>query len=410
MKEEAERNVQKNWNFVFDRLFLSKTGLVYDYVTSSEKDGATRHIATAEEVRAGYPNVCGWFSGMENTDLCGGMMLEAVLCRYDVTGDPAMKKYAEELYAGLMANATVSKEKGFLARGRHPSDGVTHYINSSRDQYTHWISAMLRYYRSGLCDDEKRERIKSVLVEMAEKAERDVVPENNYCLLNEEGRPALVCEMHVLGDNIMWHEALRLAAFYMAAYAVTRDEHWLAQYRKNRDWGLDFSEKINLDIFKAAFALVQMQMSIKVLRDNEKDAAYAERYAKLMERLARFAECFLPRAREQLKGVTVPDKLISWRDCPEEFTSVTTKYGYRSIFFDVHNATSFGYYLPLRNVPESMIIMLLCDDYKISAEKLADFEDFFASDYPSHCADSMPSADFCLAFWLLKSRIKDGTI
>ena len=199
---------------------------------------------------------------MEDGDINGGIMLEAVMKRYAVTKEESMKKYANDLYEGMMLNATLSKEKGFLIRSRLPEDGVTHYINSSRDQYTHWIESMVHFYFSELSNDEQRKSIKAVLVEFAKKAERDVTKENAYCLLDELGAPALVCQMYgeIYKDDIMWHESCRLPMFYMAAYVVTQDAHWLEKYHSVREWGLATAEDIKIEpkIYEGVFALMQM--------------------------------------------------------------------------------------------------------------------------------------------------------
>lgn len=402
-KLNAEQNVQAGWDFIFNRLFCKKTKIIYDYVTTEDENGAIEHLPTKEEIKKNYPNPCGWGTGMEDSDISGGIMLDAVITRYETTKDAEMKTYADDLYEGLMANATVSAEKGFLVRARLPEDGVTHYVNSSRDQYTHWIYAMMRFYYSELSDADQKESIKTVLVNMAEKAERDVTEKNNFCLLNEEGRPALVCEM--CNENVVWHESLRIEMFFIAAYVVTKDKRWLKSYKKWRDWGLDYAEEIELTEtrYPYAFALLQMQLSVKMLFEYETEKTYKKRYGKLMEKVAVWSERFVKESKKELKDFVMPKTIVSWRDCPEEFTSDSVQFGYRVIMNHIYEATQKGRHRYLRNAGESIIIQLLCPNRKIKKQQVSDFLNILES-VSFRSPYSYEPVSYCLAWWMLRKE------
>ncbi len=398
----AEQNIQDGWDFVFNRLFNKKTKLIYDYVTEEGENGAWAHLPTKEEIKNNYPNPCGWYTGMEDSDINGGMMMDAVIYRYNATKDPSMKKYADDLYEGLMQNTRVSEQKGFLARGRLPEDGVTHYINSSRDQYTHWIFAMLHFYHSELSNAEQRESIKTALIEMAEKAERDVIEENDYCLLNEEGKPALVCEM--ANENVVWHESLRMAMFFMAAYVVTNDGRWLEAYKKWREWGLDYAEEIQLtkERYTGAFMLMQMQLSVKLLYDYEQETSYKERYGKLMEKVGEFSKFYVFESLEYLKDFEMPTTLPSWRDCPKKYVRKSNIYGYKVILNNIYEAKKEGAARALRNGSESLVVQLLGPDDKIDQEQIAAFTKIVKTVSFKSPYNHIPVA-YCLAWWMLKN-------
>ena len=89
---QAETNIQQGWDFVFNKLFNQKTKLIYEYVTDESENGAFAHLPTKEEIARHYPNPCGWYTGMEDGDINGGIMLEAVMKRYAVTKEKSMKK------------------------------------------------------------------------------------------------------------------------------------------------------------------------------------------------------------------------------------------------------------------------------------------------------------------------------
>lgn len=399
---KVERKIQDAWDFIFDKLFCKKTKLIYDYRTDESENGAFAHLPTKDEIARNYPNPCGWFTGMEDSDINGGIMLDAVICRYEVTKDEKIKELANDLYEGLMLNATVSEQKGFLARARHPEDGITHYINSSRDQYTHWIYSMLRFYQSELSNSVQREAIKRVLIEFAEKAERDITEENGYCLLNEENKPSLVGDMR--GENVVWHEALRGAMFYIAAYAVTKDEHWLEKYREERAWGLDYSEQINFAIFKNAFALMQMQLSVRLCYDYEEESEYKARYKKLMEKVADFSKCYIFEAQKELKDFEVPKTTISWRNCPSEYVSRKISKGYEVIMNEICAAVCGEKYHVYRNAGECLIIQLLCTERKIDKAQVEAFESIverISLSNTFHC----DLVAYCLTWWMLKQAI-----
>ena len=158
MNEGTTRaRIDSAWDFIFDRLVSPNTHQIYDYRTTEENDGAFVHLPTPEEIAACIPNPCGWFSGMEDSNIYGGIMMDAVLDRYKCTGDGSLKRYSDELYKGLILNTRVSPQRGFLARAVHPEDGKSHYINSSRDQYTHWIYSMSAFRNSELSDKAQKE-------------------------------------------------------------------------------------------------------------------------------------------------------------------------------------------------------------------------------------------------------------
>jgi hypothetical protein len=399
-----EKRIDTAWNFIFDKLVHPATNQIYDYRTSEEADGAFRHLPTPEEMARCIPNPCGWRTGMEDSDINGGIMLDATLDRIEVTGDASLTKYIDILYDGLMLNTRVSDQKGFLARAVHPADRKSHYMNSSRDQYTHWIYGMTHYYDSDLCTDARRKEIRNALVSFAEKAERDVTEANDMSLTREDGKPAIVCRM--TGEKVCWHETNRLPMFYLAAYHVSGDTHWMDLYHSVRDWALDKAEKIEFDMnfYKGVFALMQMQLSLRLLYNHEPEESYRKRYKVLMERVAKATEPYIFVSLEKLKDYKNPTTVISWRDCPPEFVEMQRiTHGYE-VNFPHNYEVSVGDSSPImRNASEGIITQCLCPNFKVKKEQAVSFEKAVSYIDFSKAFNYFPT-NFCGAYWALRKN------
>ncbi len=397
----VDAKIQDAWDFVFTKLVHPATNQIYDFRTSEDDDGAFRHLPTPEEIAACIPNPCGWKSGMEDSDINGGIMLDAAIYRYEAEGDESVKKYIYQLYDGLMLNASVSEQEGFLARAVLPYDGKSHYINPSRDQYTHWIYAMVHFYNSSLSSKAQKDLIREKLVSMAKKAEHDVTAENDYSLLREDGKPAKVCSM--IYGGVRWHEALRMQMFYMAAYHVSGDAHWLDMYRSVRDWGLEKSEAIQFGFnnYADVFCLMQMQYSARLIYDYEEDAEYKQRYLTLLNRIAEGSEIYIHEARKRLEGYPNYRTVVSWRECPDEFIHVDgDSYGYKFDYHNVYRASTGYSYELLRNASEGLITQCLAPGYKVKGDQIDAFYDVIDIVDLKNCFNYCP-VNFIGAYWSL---------
>ncbi len=75
--------------FVEHSLMSDRTDLLYDDTSIKEPD----LFPTAAECEASYPNPSGYSTGMEDSNLSGGSMLEALILLYNA--------YADQNTAGL---------------------------------------------------------------------------------------------------------------------------------------------------------------------------------------------------------------------------------------------------------------------------------------------------------------------
>lgn len=396
-------SIQKAWNYLWSNLFYEKTSLFYDYRVSQEKDGLISTLPCPEMVRRQIPNPCGWGIGMEDSVINNAMMLDTVVSRYLVTKDPALKPYADKLFAGLKLCATVSKRSGFIVRSVLPFDGVSHYINSSRDQYTHWIYSAYRFYDSGLSDREQKEDVKNILVSVAKRMEADVTEENDFQLLREDGKIGIVQKMW---GQLGAHEYLRLPIFYAAAFKISGDDHWKKMYLSYRDEATVLSEKIDYEKIGGVYPVLQMQYSLALLFDAEDDEIYKSKYRNLMKRAsAHYHRQAVLYSKELCKPEHKNDfcyQYRDWRYMPAKFDGYIGQMPYYNPNqCSLEENQSF---YPVRNVGDAAAIGALCgdapDDVISSVTNLCDRIDF-----DNHYSSA--PLNLINAFWLLKEIKKE---
>lgn len=384
------------WQVVMDRLYHPETKLIYDYVSGKDGDRGFSHLPTPEEIKQNKPNVAGWQSGMEDCVLNGGSMLEAIITRYELTGDESLRALAADIFDGLYTCATVSEQKGYLARAVTPIDKKSHYINSSRDQYTHWLYMGVLFYRSPLATEEQKQRIREVLVSFAEKAERDIVEENDYTLLREDGKRGIFCEMYK--DTMGAHETNRYPMFYMAAYMVTGQAHWLSLYQKYREWALERAERLTEDTINKTpycYAFLQMQYSLRLLYEGEEDPQYKKRYLDLMQFVAKYSYRYIRKALDEIGGLDYNGEIVDWRT-PLSF-SFFTQLG-EQVYAPYINFTN-DVFRTCRNAGEAIVIGCLCPDYQYTQQQAADVEALLGG-MQYEKANSYWVVPCCGAYWL----------
>ena len=339
-------------------------------------------------------------------------MLDAAIARYEVTSDSDIKHYVNELIEGLIINGTVSEDKGFIVRCVAPSDGKSYYIDSSRDQYTHWIYAAHILLSSSLATDGQKEIIKEVLVNIAKKAERDVKPENNGCMCRVDGKPGIVSAMD--SPLLKAHEILRLPMIYAAAYEASKDEYWLSVYHSLRDRFLSLAEEKYTFYYLSNVAkkggsetgAYQHQYSARLLYDVETDPAYKERYKKQLEISADAASEFIEEAykHKNLAGAEEPIR-ENWRNA-ELWDWEELRYCYRVPLCHWASGEGKDYALKwksMTNATISMVVKCLCPDYSVSKEEISLFYEIIANSAPEK-ANTEWIMPLCEAYWLMRKN------
>lgn len=280
-----ESQVQQAWDVLWSRFYLKKVHTFGDYLSSYEPGKEQAHLPTADEVRRQYPNPCGYSTGMEDGMILNGAMLSILADRHAVTQEEAMRAQAAEVFSGMKLCATVHGVPGFVARNVCPEDGRSVYINSSRDQITHFVHGLWKYHHSPLADEATRAEIKTILAAVAERMIQYVTPENDYDFCRADGQrcPLGICRMW----KVQAHEAARLPMIYAAAWDITREERYRIEWRRYAKEAVEQSAKP--DENKPAYALLQMQCSLELLHALEPEAELKGQIHATMQHVADLA-------------------------------------------------------------------------------------------------------------------------
>jgi len=314
MSTVSDRRLQKKaneaWRYAWQRLFHPRTQLFYDFVSSFDEPRFD-HLPTVEEIGRQYPNTNGWGTGMEDSAISAGVVMSIVCDRFLATGDAGMRAAAKKVFAGMVLCGTLSPAKGLVLRSVSPRDGTSHYIESSRDQYTHFAHGLWRFYHSPLTDDAQRATMREMIAAICARLERNMTPEYGFAICMEDDRPGNVDKMW----DVAPHEAARLPMIYLIGWDLTGDRHWHAQYRRYARRAAKASLQVPLEM-RTPYAYLQEQVSLEALYalENE-DAALKETWRQGMEFVAGRSERFTWQCLDyQPVDITTLD--LDWRRWP----------------------------------------------------------------------------------------------
>lgn len=388
-----EAKILRLWDFVFEKLFNKETNLIYDQRTANTPDGNIVHLPTPEEIAAQAPNPCSWGSGMEDSMIHAGIMLDTVLNRYKATGEKQMTEYAKALFEGIKLCAEISDRRGFLARSVSPVDKKSYYINTSRDQYTHVIYSLLKYRESELCSNTDSEWIKNTLTAFATRVYEDATEQNGYQLMRADGKRGLVCKMW----KVLPHEALRLPMFYLAAWVVSGDQKWLACYRALRDQAIE--RTLEKHTSANQYILMQAQYSARLVYDYDPDPEYKQKLLKVLEFNAKNAAKFKADALPSFEAANALS--TQWRDCllRYEWGHVVAS-GYH---YPIPQEPQRHVCQPLREYGSAITNQYLCPGFEINPEQIAALYDSISLIDPENHATASP-IHLLSGYWSLKVK------
>lgn len=353
--------IKKLLDNVFDRYFCPETNLIYEF-TVDKTGNAWHHLPTVSDIGRQYPNPCGWGTGMEDSVLNAGTLLDALVSAYKLTKNENIARYCDKLLCGLLRCV---KEDGFVARSISPFDHSSHYIESSRDQYTHWIYGAIRYFSSVLCTEKQKNQIKTAVCNIAEKCIRDVKEENNYSMLRYDGTVGIVNKMW---DKIGTHEWLRLPMFYLASYVVSGDKKYYELYSVYRDEALENSIGHNPSIMRC-YASLQMQCSLRFIYDYDRDEAVREKVLRLMEENALYGEKTAIANSMEFTKEEHKEELcycyFPWDKAKTVNSGTFFGYTYINPGQNEHNPENPAFY-PVREIAEGAIMASMCPTYRVS--------------------------------------------
>ncbi len=376
--DEAATNIEQAWNAVWSRFYLPQVQTFGDYLSSYEKGDEQAHLPTADEVKRQFPNPCGYSTGMEDGAILGGAILSTLCDRFAFTKDESLREKAANVFAGLQRCVTVHGVCGFVARNVCPEDAKSIYINSSRDQVTHFVHGLWQYYRSPLSDESTKKKISVILGDVAERMIALVTPENDFDFCRADGTrcPLGICRMW----NVQPHEAARLPMIYAAAWDVTNKERYREQWRKYHTEAI--AQSANPGENKPAYALLQMQCSLEVLHALEADAALK---ATIHQRMIHVRDLAAKRFTNVLSQIAKksPENMRmlgpDWRKVPEWKNQKGYPNPQWGPFREIWHLT--------REAGESALLLLMIDNTTVTTEQHALLKKLFGSfDYTQNAS------------------------
>lgn len=355
------KKIKEAENIMWSRFFVPKTNLFYECLTSFDEKTCQSHLPTAEEVKRQYPNPCGYATGMEDCAIVGGVVLAALSDHYAATKDESLKLKAKKTLDGL---EQCVMPDGFVARGLCAEDGKSVYINSSVDQYTHCIHGMWRYYRSPMCDEADKAKIKGALLRIAARLERNVVEKNNYDSLRYDGRQCALKISRFTCERP--HAAARLAMAYAAAWSVSGDEHYRRLYRALLGESVSVSEKIAVNSYTPIYSFLQMQVSLEVLRELETDEQMRARIKNIMTKVANLCVGLMPRFEKRFDSADTAMLYGDWRK-PEKIEN-------RNGYMIPKLGESRNVWRIIRESGEIPLVLSLAPDFDFPASAMSFFK------------------------------------
>lgn len=365
-----EDKMAQAWEVTWNRFFIEDVQTFADYLTSYEQGKELSHLPTAEEVQRQYPNPCGYSTGTEDGMILGGAMLSIISDMYAVTEDENLRVSARKVYSGVRLCATVHGVPGFLARNVCRDDGKSIYINSSRDQYTHGVHGLWKFYRSPLSDEATKDEIREILAAVAERMIKFVTPQNDYDFCRADGKrcPLGICRMW----NVQAHEAARLPMIYAAAWDVTGNENYYKQWRRYVEKAVQ--QSANPDPNVPGYAILQMQCSLELLSLLEKNDDLKAEIKKVMRHLAAMAEKRSAQVAARLAHKTAAEMCMlgpDWRTVDDWINQNEYRNPQWGPYRDVWHLT--------REAGESAMVPLMVDNPKWSTDQKTRLKDLILS-------------------------------
>lgn len=298
--ESLKQKSAEAFTFVSDKLLHEKTNLVYDFSLDCDEG-----FPTPQEIAEGFPNPCGYDTGMEDGLINGATFLSACLTRLrehdDENEAKKLKALAHRLVLGMLQTALSAKESGFLPRAVCPSDGKSHYTDSSIDQYTMFTYGAYIYLKSGLCTKEEHALYAKILSNISGRAKRNITKENGYDMCREDGGSSKVTKF--------WGEKgfefalyCRLPMIYLTTYEFTGENRWLEEYKALRDQAIEGTRPFSRPWH--VYVLQQMQSALFVLKSLDPEEKYRKIYEDLSREVAEFAISLTDSIKERLAQKT----------------------------------------------------------------------------------------------------------
>lgn len=306
-KESLCSAVLRAHDALWGRFYRAESRLFYEREFTDDGD-----FPTDREIAGCVPNTTGWATGMEDCCLNGGWILDGLLCAHAATKDASWAAKAREVFLGLARLGSLAPLRGFIVRGTAPSRD-DYYPNSSADQATSFVCAMVRYAASPVARLVEREMARDLVERVARLVEgfHDDLP-------TADGKPS------IYGDTSTMHpgRACRLLLIYKAAHALTGENHWADAYRARATAGDGARPRCHFPSEPVAreqnlHAHFQSQAAFRVLFDIESNAALKACYGKALDATATAVLAWAGGWGGWRFDEAGPD--LSWRECWRRF-------------------------------------------------------------------------------------------
>jgi len=354
--QELRVRVDEAWQASWERFYDERTHLFYDHVCRSDPAERLALLPSPEEIRRQFPNQNGWGTGMEDCAISAGVMMSMICDRFEVTQDASLREPAGKVFAGMVLLGTLSPSKGFVIRGVCPADQRSHYIETSRDQYTWYAYGFWRYYHSPLSSSRERAKMRKIIDAICARMERNVVPKNDYHIGKEDGAfNGLVDKMW----KVQPHEAARLPMLYAIGADLTGKRRWRELARQ---FGPEAAAQSRGNSTKIVYALLQEQISLEALYQLEDAKELKQQWLELMQLVSSRAAAAL----EKCRGYAPPEDAkidLNWRTWKVQ---ISMKYKVPTPPQVVVKEDR-----TVRQPAEAALTMLLCPGMTLSTEQIA---------------------------------------
>lgn len=262
---------------IMNNLFDEKTGMIYTFINPATMKPV---FPSVEEVWQSIPNTAGWQTPIEDCCLCGGTSLAAMLLRHQSNPCAETEQSVRNIFRGLKTLASCGRRRGFIARGVLP-DGKTHYMDTSVDQYTHFLFGIWRYFKSPLCSVEDREFIKQKVSDICLQLEED-----DFYINTEAGSAATFGDIGAL----RYSRVERVLQVYAAGWKLTGNAHFEEIYNRLKEEQNGKRMEILATQFppsgECLYAILQTQMALRCLYEIEPDSKSRAIFREAMSRVA----------------------------------------------------------------------------------------------------------------------------
>jgi hypothetical protein len=409
MHSTIDLKMESALSFIKNSLFNHTTNLIYDYLSDFDTANPFAHLPWPDEIAASCPNPCGWGTGMEDSMLNAGSLMETLCLKHALLPDPTAKQWADRLLEGMILCSTVHGVKGFVARSVSPHDKKSCYINSSRDQFTLCVYGAWRYWQTFADSDPAGGvRARQLIESIAQYCEENIIVNSQNNLQRLDGKPGLASDM--IGVQV--HEIMRLPMFFAAAWDITGSEHWKKYYLKYATNGIKHNIKLDENLPWWDISFSQMQLSLALLYDIESNEPLKSQYNEALTHTAQLASRFFrPVLAKALdKPGDWSEKNTAWRLLPMYLQQETIKAPDQSIMTHGYAYLNPRFPQPFRDsqrllqaVGNYMMTLCLAPDFQCDPDILNGFKTLISRpDYKNHGSDG--PVRLLHGYWLAKHR------